>query len=412
MNKEKKQNLGCNYLIAYLILIAVVDGIALIAKVWLFYIVAGILAFVLWGFSFDESESDPNPAGFFYGWQIPTFLLAGAFFIYKINPISTYWDETWPGLLSLILFMVIGAIITYIKSSEFVGFFVITASFWGIIGNLFGVFVPPSHATDTAWWLYENSATIAIVFYFLAGAGILGRIIFYTTKSTQRPQLHIFFSDYIAQIIKEHKERQSDNPFETIIKQLEIVFSVILLILGYILDFIVLVIRYILNWLSVLPRKTLETIINLLKNAVTFFRCVLFQEPLHILAICALWTFASFLYQYVYLGASIIVFIGITILSFLAIAICFLAGVPLILGHRATEEYVPILKALAETIQEASPHALSVLVGSFWSLIILTHFFGIADFSIGMVTVISTMVLFGAIVYTLIHRVSKSPKAG
>jgi hypothetical protein len=191
-----------------------------------------------------------------------------------------------------------------------------------------------------------------------------------------------------------------------LIEQFEIVLDVVISVLDFIVrGIIVWLVRYIVNWLRQLPSEFLMTLKVVLGEVVKFIRSALLQLPLHALAAYCVWGIAVFFRGYVYDESNTVyVFLAASALNIAGIAFCFLVGVPLTLGRYVRSDYVPILRELAENLADVIPHALFVFVGACWSLIGLTHFFGVGNFSRGPLTGLSSGILLFAILVVWLRR--------
>jgi hypothetical protein len=205
-DKKKESGVSC-YLIAYVIALIAIDAVALIAWAWLFYYIAALLLFILFADVLSSAEyvkgkwSETSVT--FLVWQGVTFLMAGIFFALDINPINTWWDVTWPGLVSFLLFLLVSIVVLYRQSKDtdampknratraeaLVGVSVVVAAFMGAVSHLLSVLNPPEEATEIARWLSNDGLPIAFVFYFLTGIGIAGLTVYHTTCNAKVPCL-------------------------------------------------------------------------------------------------------------------------------------------------------------------------------------------------------------------------------
>lgn len=392
-NSENSELNPFGYLILYVVLIGVVDFIAVVGQEWLFYVVAGVLTLLLWGGAIRGARSDTAPI--FLIWYIFAFLVGGIFLIFDLDPLSVYWEKTWPFILIFLIVVAIAGSILYILSTDFLSFFLVSTLSLGSLAYSLTRFTPPESTTKIAQWLFENSTRIAVVFYFFAALVFLGVAIVLTTDNTRWP------NQYPARAAS-RPIRPAYGSLEVLVQQLEVVVEVIATFLDLIFRRVLLwLFDCAWHWLKEFPDVALAIFFDMIDEIVVFIRSILVQIPLHFVAVYSLWIFVVALRGYVYDGESLLSFFLAIVITFFASSLCFIIGVPLTSSRFETSV---IFDWLAVGIQLSSPHALLVFIGTFWSLIGLTRFFDIREFSIGFFTVLMSTVLIVGVAMVAIGR--------
>ena len=382
------------FLISYLVTILIVDVIALIGQVWVFYLFAAAIVYYLWGYAL-HSDSNPtikSTAQVFFGWQIPFFLISGILFQLKLDPISTYWIKTWPALLYLITIIVVGGLILYQKAKSDFGFAVVETIFLGAIAFMFRFLPPPAEGvTSTARWIYENCERVAYPLLYLFFIAILGRIIYKTTETAEFPE----FFDPFLEIRDQLREWGGDenSSIEIILRQIALILNAFFVVLGSVLGIILYILAYVVWWLRDSIHFTKETIKAVYEDIISLFRFVILQGPLHYLSVFCLWLISNFTHNYIFQNELIVVYIIVIGYSVFGIATSFLVSIPLIMGREAKSNYQIVIRKLYESLLQISPHVIFVFCGVSWSLILLTELFEIGSFSIGPFTIVSTISL-------------------
>lgn len=402
-NEEKP---GCTITLLIPALIAVAIGLGILARVWLFYFAGGLFFFLVWWMSTRANPGEDNPAGILFAWQAFAFLAAGIFLTFEINPFASYWQKPWPALALLALFLVFALVISLGRMRGWIGFFIVTAGFCGILANLLAILIPPEEAaSQAAMWIDRNSVFVAIGCYALAFLLTGSQVLLRTTKQAKLPYMRIYFYDETRQIRKELKTRKSQRMDGVLMEQVEKLCVVVLIVLGYLLGLAVWLLGYLKNWLQGLPKALFDTLVSILEEALTFFRFVLLQVPLHLLAAGALWVFSAIFYNYLFLQGSVFILLFTALVAFLALVFCFFAGLALIIGSTELYAYLPAWKGFLGSMQLLLPQILFVAVCAAWGLILLSQFMDTLFFQIGALTITSTFVLVCFLAFFLIQYI-------